>query len=351
MALDINAIRDSVKGISGGPKFPTVIYVPNGSLQVRFYIDRENQILRTFNRHVVKFKGTDNKDHTLHFRCMQNTEVGCPVCDHINHRFAEYPEFNPGWKWEFGSRNVTIAYATIFKAETQWPVKTLNSPIVLMSGKKFASELSEMVQKLPNEEMVKAFTPETVHHVWEIKCKDFGKESFSVSILSWDQKAMEPLPDDAPPLSMVYYKEGELPSRDMMSDFIARFDAKFDIGINIKEPAMNPKTETPPWLTDKPAEKPVAKPVAAFVEEPAEEPVQESIPELTVTSTPTGVGIDISKIKSNIEKPAKKVAPKATEEVEVKTGRLECFSKYDQKNVPCLVCDDNDACIEATANV
>lgn len=340
MAFDINAVRDSVQGLSSNNKFPSIVYVPNGSLMVRFYIDCENQVLRTFQRHSIKIKKPDGSASTFHVRCMASSS-GCPICDHIYEKFSRESGYEPGWKWEYEKKNNTIAYGFIFKSNAEWEIKPqyISTPVVLMSGKRFASELSEMIQKLPDEEMVKVFTPELPHYLWEIKCKDFGKDTFNVSPVSWEQKSMEPLPQDAPPLSQIYYKENDMPSREMLYEFIKKFDERFESGLRMLDPS---KISTPPWE-----------------KEPVErtERVPERVPEPPKAAPPVDPGpyaVDPSKIKANAGNavdPSTKTKPKAKETSASENPMKACFSKYNKDDVSCMVCNLSDSCIEETLKV
>jgi hypothetical protein len=332
MAFDINAARNSVQGLSSNNKFPSIVYVPNGSLMVRFYIDCENQVLRTFQRHSIKIKKPDGSASTFHVRCMASSS-GCPICDHIYEKFSGEPGYEPGWKWEYEKKNNTIAYGFIFKSNAEWEIKPqyISTPIVLMSGKRFASELSEMIQKLPDEEMVKVFTPELPHYLWEIKCKDFGKDSFNVSPVSWEQKSMEPLPQGAPPLSQVYYKENEMPSREVLYEFINKFDERFESGLRMLDPN---KSSTPPWE-----------------KEPEKAPEKAPEPHKADTGPYT---VDLSKIKAsvgNAVEPSTKSKPETKGNSAPENPVKACFSKYNKDDVSCMVCNLSDSCIEETLKV
>ena len=347
--VNLNALRDSVAGVGrqqGGSRFPGIVYVPDGVSLVRFYADPSNKILRTFKRHKKTITGHDGKKYNIHLQCLAGSEHGCSVCDYVAKKAEEYP----GYKdiWEYQSKNSCIAYTWIFEYIGNNEFVKTGVPIVMMGSKKFATELSERIGQLPDDILQLVFTPEATHSLWEVKSKDLGREAFSISMVSWKQASMPPLPDDAPSLSEIYYKENEPPAPDLVASFLKLFNTSIGAYARTLEPTVYAVKEPP--LEETPRQR-------------VSHEKEKEMESVKVTDTGLSLGKTIEKkIKENPTPAPLKIVKDVKEPEEEVDGAppwdesktkiivdKDCFSQYRMNDISqCIMCDVESKCKDAT---
>jgi hypothetical protein len=283
-----------------------IVYVPAGTTNLRFYMDSENNITRTFFRHKV---GQDSV-HCLH---------GCPVCKYLSDMEKKYPDFQGAWK--LGSRETTIAYAWIFNCSEESKFVKLETPVLLMGNHKLGRELNDHIADIDEEEFSKMLDPLTVHAMWELKSGNNGRD-FSLAP-SFKKATMDPMPDTLYPLSQCIYPVGQEPTAEQVSKFIEIINEAYETHIKTVDPddlkASSDSASEEPAVSEEEAPAPAKAPAKATAK-PAE--------------------------------PKKAASAKAAEPpaAEVSGDPKECFGAHPDGIQPeCLLCPDEGSCEAATA--
>jgi hypothetical protein len=276
---------------------------------------------------------------------LNGTEYGCPVCDHVAKKAEEYPGFKD--IWEYQSKNSCIAYTWIFEYIGNNEFVKTGIPIAMMGSKKFATELSERIGQLPDDILQMVFTPEVKHCLWEVKSKDLGREAFSISMVSWKEAAMSPLPDDAPPLSEIYYKENEPPSTELVSSFLGYFNKAINTYARTLEPKVYGSSG-------------VAEEVEPANRQKVSKEKEKELEALKVSESGLSLNKPVDKkVKENQQDTLSKRFGKDVEEVDEvlpddkndrkKVTDKDCFSQYRKLDISkCIMCDVEEECRDAT---
>lgn len=223
MSIDLETIRrlketadknreKRAEHVRRDPHKVPIVYVPTGTTLLRFYIDSENSIMRAFLRH---------KKGKVSIPCLD----GCPVCTHLSEMEERYPDL-PG-AWKLGSREITIAYAWIFQCSEDSKFVKLETPVLLMGNHKLGRELNDHIADIDQDELEKMLDPQTEHVLWELKSGNNGRD-FSLAP-SFKTGTMDPLPHGLYPLSQCIHPEGEEPTAEQVSKFIAIINQAYEI--------------------------------------------------------------------------------------------------------------------------
>lgn len=188
-----------------------IVYVPTGTTLLRFYMDSEHNITRTFLRH---------KMGKVSIPCLDD----CPICTHLSEMEKKYPDFQGAWK--LGSREATIAYAWIFQCSEDSKFVKLETPVLLMGNHKLGRELDYHIANIDEVEFGKMLDPQTEHVLWELKSGDNSRD-FSLAP-SFKTGTMAPLPDGLYPLSQCIHPEGQEPRAQEVSKFIEIIDSTYE---------------------------------------------------------------------------------------------------------------------------
>jgi hypothetical protein len=318
-----------------------IVYIPDGTLQARFYIDSEGNYVKTFYRHKV------NKPVKLSFQCLGPDR--CKACQ----RLAEIS----GWKfaYQWASREQSIAYAYLLSYEgASSDFVKLETPVILMGNYKLANSLSEEISDLNSlDDIAKFFDPDELYARIKIKSTQRMRE-FSMKLLNNQPTTIPPLPDEIPPLSQIMYKEDDEPSSEVVARYIQLMEKAYEDWKQISEkesddsdsgtrgskasgrPSYPPRSEEPEdgdddnqdgeeeFAHEAPASKPEEKPAP----KPAAKPASKPAPAKTTTPSEPPVGGDASGQPAN------------------------CPAAFGQKPdgflPPCLTCPVDEECLRAT---
>jgi len=200
------------KPIVEDPRKAPIVYVPTGTTLLRFYMDSENNIVRTIFRHKIRKNSVPCLD-------------GCPVCTHLSEMEKKYPDF-PG-AWKLRSMETTIVYAWIFSSSEDSKFVKIGTPVLLMGNYKLGRELENRIAEIDEEEFAKMLDPLTDHVLWEVKS---GKDSRDFSLVpTLKTGTMEPLPDTLDPLGQCIHPEGQEPNEEEISKFIKVIDNAYEM--------------------------------------------------------------------------------------------------------------------------
>jgi hypothetical protein len=302
-----NREKRAKRGAGRDVRMAPIVYVPAGTTLLRFYMDSENNLTRTFFRHKI---GQDS------VHCLPN----CPVCKYLSEMEKKYPDFQGAWK--LGSREVTIAYAWLFYCSEENKFVKLETPVLLMGNHKLGRELNDHIADIEEEEFSRMLEPLTHHAMWELKSGNNGRD-FSLAP-SFKKGTMDPLPDTIYPLSQCIYSEGQEPSLDEIHKFIEIINEAYESHIKTVDPDDLPETSSKK---------------AAVSDTSEDEPSAET---KAPPKKPTP-------IKSET-KPEPKKETKAPTPVEEDVERKDCFGSHPDGIQPeCLLCTDEGDCEAATA--
>jgi hypothetical protein len=324
MAVDLEVLRQlkekakenrekrSKRGGGGKDnRMAPIVYVPAGTTLLRFYVDSENNLTRTFFRHKV---GQDS------VHCLP----GCPVCKYLSEMERKYPDFQGAWK--LGSRETTIAYAWLFSCSEENKFVKLETPVLLMGNHKLGRELNDHIADIEEEEFAKMLDPLTNHAMWELKSGNNGRD-FSLAP-SFKKGTMDPLPDSLYPLSQCIYPDGQEPSTEQIAKFVEIINEAYDGHIKTVDPDDLVKSDASSGVEEETADVPEETPSTA-----------------KTTPKPAAKAAEPKKEV----KPAAKAAPKVVEE-ESGDDRRECYGQHPDGIQPeCLLCPDEGSCESATA--
>lgn len=249
--VNVAAVRDYMNSVATEYNLEgsnsNIVYIPEGTIYVRFYQDSENRPIRPGRRHLKQLPQKDERGYNskVHLQCLSGTPAGCVVCDYLNKKFEQFPGFAP--KWEYQTKEFCLLYVKIFSfegPENEAITRNLNTPVVLMAHKRFLKGFHEVLSGLPNDEIQKMFSLEP-HVLWEIKNKGAGgNDKFEIKISNRPPQPLEPMDAAAPPLSEVFYRENEIPSPDLVNSFIKVFDTALSAYNRAMEPS--PTMHEPP---------------------------------------------------------------------------------------------------------
>jgi len=223
MSIDLELLRQlkekadknrakRAKPIVEDPRKAPIVYVPTGTTLLRFYMDSENNIVRTMFRHKIRKNSVPCLD-------------GCPVCTHLSEKEKKYPDFQDAWKLR--SREITMAYAWIFSCSEDSKFVKIETPVLLMGNYKLGRELNDQIADIDEEDFAKMLDPLSNHALWELKSGNNGKD-FSLAP-SFKTGTMEPLPDNLYPLSECIHPEGQQPNEEEISKFIEKINVAYEM--------------------------------------------------------------------------------------------------------------------------
>lgn len=192
------------KHVGKNPHLAPIVYVPTGTSLLRFYMDSESNITRTFLRH---------KAGRISVPCLS----GCSLCTYLSELDEKYPDV-PG-AWKLRSRTATIVYAWIFSCSEENKFVKSGTPVILMGNYKLERELNDHIADIDEEEFAKMLDPQADHALWELKSGNNGRD-FSLAP-SFKTGTMAPLPNGLYPLSQCIHPQGQEPRPEDLSKFIA----------------------------------------------------------------------------------------------------------------------------------
>ena len=183
-----------------------IVYVPTGTTLLRFYMDSESKVMRTFLRH---------KRERVSVPCLGD---GCEVCRYLGEMGEKYPNL-PG-AWRLYPTEITIAYGWIFSCSVGDTLAKIGTPVLLMGDYKLAQELDDQVARMDEEALGKMLDPSADHVLWELRSYD---RRLSLAPTS-ETRTMNPLPKNLYPLKLCIHPEGQAPTREQVSKFIEIID-------------------------------------------------------------------------------------------------------------------------------
>jgi len=205
----INREKRAIR-VGKNPHMDPIVYVPTGTTLLRFYIDSEDNITRTFLRHKIG---------RISLPCFD----GCPVCTYLSEMEETYPDFPSAWR--LGPVTNTLVYAWIFSCTKNDKFVKIQTPVLLMGNHKLGRELDDHIADIDEAELLKMLDPQTDHALWELKS---GKNSRDFSLApSLRTGTMDQLPDTLYPLSQCIFTEGEEPTAEQVSKFIEIIDEAY----------------------------------------------------------------------------------------------------------------------------
>lgn len=193
------------------PRKAPIVYVPEGTTLLRFYMDSENNITRTLLRH---------KMGKISVPCLD----GCPVCTYLSEMEERCPDLPLAWKLR--PRTATIVYAWIFSCTENDKFVKVQTPVILMGNHKLGRELNDHIADIDEEEFAKMLDPQTEHVLWELKSGNNGRD-FGLAP-SFKTGLMDPLPNTLYPLSQCIHPEGREPTVEEVSKFIAIINQAYE---------------------------------------------------------------------------------------------------------------------------
>ena len=206
------ADKNRAKAIVKDARKAPIVYVPAGTTHLRFYMDSENNVLRTLRRHKVRNNSVP---------CLDD----CPVCNHLSKMEKKYPDFQGSWKLR--SREITIVYAWIFSCSEDSKFVKIGTPVLLMGNYKLGRELNDQIADIDEEDFAKMLDPLSEHALWELKS---GKDSRDFSLApTLKTGTMDRLPEILYPLSQCILPEGEQPNEEEISKFIQLIDVAYEM--------------------------------------------------------------------------------------------------------------------------
>ena len=198
-----------------------IVYVPDGVTKFRPYLDSEGEVIRTGFRHKIRGK-------KVAVPCLGPDE--CKICKRLK-------EISDTWDeaWRFGSQEYTIMYVWIFESSVPHdnPFMRLNEPVILMGNAKLANEVSYQIKDIESVNELKAVFnhPTEPSSIWVMR---YQRENNSLSLEFSPKKAiMDPLPEDFPPLREAYFKEGEPPNEEVLSNFLRELESSYQRFLNL----------------------------------------------------------------------------------------------------------------------
>jgi hypothetical protein len=202
-----------------------IVYIPKGTMLVRFYIDSEGQYLRIVYRHGV------GKDAV---RCFP--PQGCEICRTLQDLEENNPSLARDAFRKYGSELVAMTYALIFEyAGRDGKYIKLNTPVLLIGDHRLRAALDTAVSRMQDVDLQRMFSPRSEHYVWEIT-KDARLFSCKPST---ERRRMRLLPDDLPPLRKRLHDEGEMPDPKKASEFVRGIREFCELRTSTLEPGLD----------------------------------------------------------------------------------------------------------------
>lgn len=205
----INREKRATRLARNAQKAP-IVYVPTGTTLLRFYMDSENNITRTFLRH---------KMGKISVPCLD----GCPLCTYLSDLEEKCPDVPEAWKLR--PKTTTISYAWIFSCTENDKFVKVQTPVLLMGNHKLGRELDDHIADIDEDELEKMLDPQADHVLWELKSGENGRD-FSLAP-SFKTGMMDPLPNTLYPLSQCIHPEGQDPTAEEVSKFIEIIDETY----------------------------------------------------------------------------------------------------------------------------
>jgi hypothetical protein len=268
-----------------------LVHVPKGTTLARFYMDREGEAVRTILVH---------QHEGALVPCIGD---GCEICAYL----ADVADF--GSKWKFEVTEKSIAYATIFDYQgSDGEYVKKNIPVVLMGNWRLRKDIYDLLGGLDVEDIGDLFNPKARSALWVIK-----KESKSFSCgLHVKRATMDLLPDHIAPLSQCFFVDGSVPSREEINGFVEKIRKASGKAVSL---------ERSPEDTAAPASD------SAQAKESADK-TGDDLPQVPGANVQTDQG---------------------DEQPETDKEKKDCFGQHpDGQNPTCLLCDNEDDCLEAT---
>lgn len=208
-----------------------IVYIPKGTMLVRFYLDSEDQYIRVVFRHGA------GKDAV---RCFPPHE--CEICRTLRDLEAKYPILARDLLREYGSKEIAMTYALIYEyTGVDDKFIKLDTPLLFVGDQRLRAALDTAVSQMEDANLQRMFSPRSEHFAWEIT-KAAGRFSCKPSI---ERRRMRLLPDDLPPLRKRLHDGDELPDAKRARDFISRIREFCELRTTTLEPGLDePRSDT-----------------------------------------------------------------------------------------------------------
>lgn len=205
----LNKIKDKATKLTENQLPFKLVFVPDGTLFVRFLLDSETEFIRTYKRH---------KWNNMNIQCLGPDR--CKICERLGYLS------DPKWDSEylFRSREVDMAYAWIEDYEdvnVDPSYLHVRQHVLLMGKSSLGEALSNHIADMQDLESIeKAFDPEEKQPVLALSSRGKGSHLI-VSELSMKTLAIPPLPESFPPLSQIFFRDDDEPNPRYVNQFIS----------------------------------------------------------------------------------------------------------------------------------
>lgn len=223
-------MEERSKSAGGG----SLAYVPEGVTKFRPYLDKDGELYRTGWRHKIG---------KLSVPCMGRDQ--CKICQRL-------AEISDSWKgaWKFGGQEYTLMYVWVFEtSDANNRYLKLNEPLLLMGNAKLANESAfQMKDNCKTiKEIESMFNPFEPGLMWQLRV-DRDNKVFSLGFAG-RKGTMDALPESLPPLSECYFKLGQAPNPDKLSEFMNEMEAGYQKYLSLQ----SSESYTPPPAIGNPA--------------------------------------------------------------------------------------------------
>ncbi|MFC1833126.1 hypothetical protein ACFL2Q_00140 [Thermodesulfobacteriota bacterium] len=196
-----------------------IVFVPDGILYVRFLLDSAGEYVRTFLRH---------KHKNISAHCLGPDD--CRICQELNNLLDE----NWNSRYLFEAKEISICYAWIsdakdVQANSEYIV--MNEHVLLMGKQSLANVLSEYITDFGDLDLVREFfSPNKMIAPVELKCQRFGND-LVMEPAYMKVSSVDPLPEEFPPLSEIFFREGSKPDDRFVDQFIRKMRQSYQTEI------------------------------------------------------------------------------------------------------------------------
>jgi hypothetical protein len=218
MAIDLEIVRRlkeqarisvekrAIEAIRRDSRWAPIVYIPVGTTLLRFYMDTDNSVTRTFLRH---------KMNKTSVPCLDDR---CEICSYLNEMDEKHPNFRGAWRlYPVGT---TIAYVWIFRCTQENESVRIGTPVLLMGNYHLGRQLDDRIANMDDDALAKMINPLTDDVLWQLKSTR-GHLSLAPTL---ETGTMDPLPASSYPLKECIHPEGQAPTTEQISQFIQIID-------------------------------------------------------------------------------------------------------------------------------
>lgn len=309
--------QKEVKGIDSrgetqGPGGPPIVWIPDGTTKLRFYIDKRRVPLRLIRKLYLHRAVEANK---VKVRCVGES---CQVCKAVKSAAARGYEGS----WRFAARLIGLAYGYIYDSTDQSEYMVTKQAVALVLHSRIVEQINRLIASYNANKAAQVFDPDRPSFLIVIMHKGGRGGKTNVGI-DPDIQSLPAFPDDYPDLDEIYVKSSDPPKEEDVRTILEEIEQKTVEVTRVQQAA---KAGGAPSGLDEP----VQLSLAPSPPNSTEQPPRRGVPGL----------VGPKELPAGIQRP-----PRAPE----------CFGAHPPKESPhigiCVLCVDQLPCLDVQRKI